>query len=192
MTSYYAMYAAGGELLSPSDQGGEPRSAEEDIALSRFFDDAVKPTTEQLLIRVDGFLDPGEMAQNFASTVIPGVIAADPTAWEILRPFVVNDCQAIPLEHSERRKYFALRVYRLDALDYSRAKVVYWVNKPIMPVYVQRIETFAFKENALRGVNLFGLPESRGDYPIVSEQLKEVIEQAGLTGARFRPLPMAE
>lgn len=193
MTTYYFMSEINGELLTFPTEGESRPTSEEAIALTRFFTTADCPVMEPFSLNVEGTFDPGMSPKDFASLALPGVLAASPKAWEVMRPHVEHQCQAVPLEHSEGRKYVALRVHGIvDALDYRLAKVIYRKGYSVAPEHVHHIQAFAFKDDVLQSINLFRLPETRGDYPIVSEQLKEVIEQAGLTGARFRPLPMAE
>lgn len=108
-------------------------------------------------------------------------------AWEILRPLIVNDTEALPLI-GPSGNYFAINVFRIvDCLDLSCAEVTRRLDGR-----VAKVVAYCFKPGCLDGLHMFLLPETSGLEVLVSEDFKNLVGANSLEGLRFVPLNMVE
>jgi len=99
-------------------------------------------------------------------------------AAEVLRPYVEASCELLPFEYRKDRYWLVYVREMADCLDLRRT-IFNGLDKSARNVLVA-----AFTPKRLPNHPLFRLPG--GDQYYVTEQLKDVIEKAKLTGARFQ------
>lgn len=117
----------------------------------------------------------------------PGIFALanafSERALTLLAPLCGDSIEALPIEVGVKTKYFAINVFEIkDALDLEKSKLKLYSDGMIM-----RVETFAFKNDLLKGKHIFRLPETGRSSIFVSEDFKKIVEKNGLKGALFGP-----
>lgn len=68
-----------------------------------------------------------------------------------------------------------------DCVNYDESEFVYFKSLG----RIMRIDKFVFHKNKLMDIELFKIPDENKTYPFVTEGLKNIIEEIGLTGFRF-------
>ena len=121
----------------------------------------------------------GKKKTNFVRTTWSyASFAVDACAAEVLRPFLVDVCELLPIKF-RRQQYWILYVNRTaDCLD-MEATIFHSLERTPRDVLIA-----AFARERLPNQPIFRV--TRGFDYYVTEELKGVIEQAGLTGVRFQ------
>ena len=144
-------------------------------------------------VYVQGFFDPGGEPKDFAGFLARSLMFVNPKAWKVIRQLCEADAEALPVLHVDGREYLVLNVLSVvDGLDLAKSDVRYVKGVSESPDTAMAINKYCFKQEAIRDRHMFRCLEGRRDDAIVSEELKQLIEREGLTGARFKPLTMAK
>lgn len=121
-------------------------------------------------------------------TSFPGLSMRVPAvtlhAWEIVKPFVSAEVEALPLDCREE-PLIALNVTNVvDCLDLAHSKVKRFGDGSIM-----EIEEYAFKDNCINNFYMFVLRELPLSGLLITERFREIIERNQLQGLKFVTLP---
>lgn len=109
--------------------------------------------------------------------------------WDLLKPLIGYCCEALPVIHPSRRPHFLIHVMEtIDALDAERSDI----NRSKIDGRITRIYKYAFKPGLLEGKHIFKLPLESGADLLVDDEFRKVVEENGLKGLLFQPLPMAD
>jgi hypothetical protein len=85
--------------------------------------------------------------------------------------------------------YYGLHVMYVDCLNAPRVEGERFADGRIMAV---GIEKYAFHWERLEGIHIFRVPELGHSRLFVSDEFKRVVEENGLTGLLFYPVPLVE
>jgi len=109
-------------------------------------------------------------------------------AWEALRPLIGHCCEALPIIHPSGRPYYIIHVMNtIDALDEDRSEVKRFSDDGIM-----RVVRYALKSDLLEDQHIFKLPHESGGDLLVDDEFRRVVEENGLQGLIFKPIPLVE
>ena len=115
---------------------------------------------------------------NFVSTTTP---LLTPKAFDILYPYLKPYSQFFETT-TDYGNMFLVNVTNInDCLDYKNCELKYFSNSE----RIMRIDNFCFFDEKLNELEIFLIPEERRAFPYVTEGLKNIIEENGLTGFRF-------
>jgi len=111
-------------------------------------------------------------------------------AWELLKPLIGYCCEVLSVIHpSGQPHYFFIHVMEtIDALDTERSTFT----RNEVTNRINRIYKYAFKPGLLEGKHIFKLPLESGSDLLVDDEFRKVVEENGLKGLLFQPLPMAD
>jgi len=110
-------------------------------------------------------------------------------AWRLLQPLIGYCCEVLPVVHPSGQSHFFIHVMEtIDALDVERAEI----NRSKIDGRINRIYKYAFKPGLLEGKHIFKLPLESGADLLVDDEFRKVVEENGLKGLRFSPIPMAD
>ena len=110
-------------------------------------------------------------------------------AWDILKPLIGYCCEVLPVIHPSGRPHFLIHVMEtIDALDAERSDI----NRSKIDGRINRIYKYAFKPSLLEGKHIFKLPLESGADLLVDDEFRKIVEEKGLKGLLFQPLPMAD
>lgn len=108
-------------------------------------------------------------------------------AKSLLESLIVNQVEFLLLE-TPVRPYYGLHVKYVDCLDAKHSAVVRFKSSG----RIMEVEKYAFHWDRLEGVNIFRLPELGLSRLFVSDEFKRIVEDNGLTGLEFYPIPLVE
>ena len=114
-------------------------------------------------------------------------LAISARALEVLYPLIKDTVEVLDLiTKPPLGKFYALNIFFADCLDHSKSVFVRFDDGRIM-----RVEKYAFRPHCLEGKHLFRLPEK---WPSVfaDDVFKQAVEENGLEGLGFYPVPMVE
>ncbi|MFN3394908.1 MAG: imm11 family protein [Candidatus Thermochlorobacter sp.] len=106
---------------------------------------------------------------------------------EKIEPLIATQVEFLPFE-TPVGPYYGLHVKYVDCLDVDRAKVVRFKSSG----RIMEVEKYAFHWERLEGIHIFHLPELVHSRLFVSDEFKRVVEENGLTGLLFYPVPLVE
>jgi len=107
-------------------------------------------------------------------------------AWAALRPLIGDCCEALPIVHPSGQPFYIIHVMQtIDALDDERSEL--WRNPATGRV--GDISCYAFKYELLAGKHIFKLPRESGGELLVDDEFRKAVEQHGLKGLLFHPVP---
>lgn len=101
-----------------------------------------------------------------------------------LEPLIASQVEFLPFE-TPVGPYYGLHIKYVDCLDTSRIEAKYFGDGRIM-----RVLKYAFYWERLEGIHIFRLPELGLSRLFVSDEFKRVVEENGLTGLLFYPVPL--
>ncbi len=111
-------------------------------------------------------------------------------AWEVLKPLIGDVSEPLPIVYPDGKPYFLLHVMNtIDALDQERSRVR---RSKIGDCRIMQIYIYAFKEEMLSSQHIFKLPLESAAELFVDDEFRRTVEENGLKGLLFDPLPMAE
>lgn len=108
-------------------------------------------------------------------------------AKQILTDLIIPQVEFLPFE-TPVGPYYGLHVKYVDCLDVNRAEVVRFKSSG----RIMEVEKYAFYWERLEGIHIFHLPELVYSRLFVSDEFKRVVEENGLTGLLFYPVPLVE
>ncbi len=110
-------------------------------------------------------------------------------AWDALRPLIGYCCEALPIIHPSGKPYYIIHVMdTIDALDEERSELT----RNRVTGRVNRIYRYALKPELLRGKHIFKLPRESGGELLVDGAFRAAVEEHGLKGLLFNPIPLVE
>jgi len=112
--------------------------------------------------------------------------AISPRGRVLLEPLIATQVEFLPFE-TLVGPYYGLHVQYVDCLDTSRIEAKYFSDGRVM-----RVVKYAFHWERLEGIHIFHLPELGLSRLFVSDELKRVVEENGLTGLLFYHVPLVE
>jgi len=108
-------------------------------------------------------------------------------AWEALRPLIGYCCEALPFNHPSGDPFYIIHAMEtIDCLDDERSELT----RNATTGRVNQIFKYAFKPGMLEGKHIFKLPIESGGELLVDDEFRKVVEEHGLKGLQFKPLPM--
>ncbi len=111
-------------------------------------------------------------------------------AWDVLKPLIGGVCELLPIVYPGGKPFFLLHVMKtIDALGEARSRVR---RSKIGDCRITRIFEYAFHEDRLAGQHIFKLPLASGGELFIDDEFRRTVEENGLKGLLFDPLPMAE
>lgn len=114
--------------------------------------------------------------------------AISPRGRILLEPLITKQVEFLPFE-TPVGPYYGLHVKYVDCLDVSRVVGERFDDGRIMAV---GIEKYAFHWERLEGIHIFRVPELGLSRLFVSDEFKRVVEENGLTGLLFYPVPLVD
>ena len=103
-------------------------------------------------------------------------------AYEILYPYIKDYVQLLETT-TDYGNMFLVNVTNVNnCLDYDNSEILRF---PFPPHRIMRIDKFGFFEERIKDIEIFQIPETKNSFPFVTEGLKNIIEENGLTGFRF-------
>ncbi|WP_390896825.1 imm11 family protein [Rubinisphaera margarita] len=107
-------------------------------------------------------------------------------AWEVLRS-LLGRCEALPIIHPTGNRYYIVHIMEtIDALDERRSEVA----RNRTTGRINSIRRYSFVWDRIHGKHIFKLPADSGGEVIVDCRFREAVEQNGLRGLVFTPLPI--
>ncbi len=103
-----------------------------------------------------------------------------------LEDLVSGQIEFLPVETPIGR-YYCMHVRYVDCLDTSSVQAKYFDDGRIL-----RVIKYAFRWERLEGIHIFRLPELGTSRLFVSDEFKRKVEENGLTGLLFYPVPLVE
>jgi len=104
-----------------------------------------------------------------------------------LEDLVSGQIEFLPVETPIGR-YYCMHVRYVDCLDIERAEVLRYKSSG----RVMEVTKYAFRWERLEGIHIFRLPELGTSRLFVSDEFKRKVEENGLTGLLFYPVPLVE
>lgn len=111
-----------------------------------------------------------------------GLVALSEKAWLILKPFIDKSVEALPLQ-SKEGTFFVINVLKRPKLNLSKSEVSRFSDGGII-----RIQKYAFVKSSVSGKNIFIPEEIAYSKPIITEDLKKIIEENKLKGLIFKEI----
>lgn len=110
-------------------------------------------------------------------------------AWDLLKLLIGYCCEALPVIHPSGQPHYFIHVMEtIDALDTERSTFT----RNEVTNRINRIYKYAFKPGLLEGKHIFKLPLGKGSDLLVDDEFRKIVEENGLKGLLFQPLPMAD
>lgn len=114
-------------------------------------------------------------------------LAMSSRARTILEPLIADEVEFLPLL-TPRGPYYELNISRVAGLDMSKSTVKFFKeSKKIL-----KVERYAFCWDRLKRKNIFLLSELGQREWFVSDAFKQKVEESGLSGLVFVPVPLNE
>ncbi len=113
--------------------------------------------------------------------------AISPRARILLEPLITTQVEFLPVE-TPVGPYYGLHVKYVDCLDVDHAEVVRFKSSG----RIMEVIKYAFYWERLEDIHIFRLPELGLSRLFVSDEFKRVVEENGLTGLLFYPVPLAD
>lgn len=107
-------------------------------------------------------------------------------ALQVLWPLIQNSVQVIPLECEEGKLYLIHITNTLDVLDRAQSKIK-WLSGYEDKIVFQ-VDHYVFHEERIVGETIFKVPEMFTS-TFVSDMFREAVEEHGLKGLIWKPLP---
>jgi hypothetical protein len=104
-------------------------------------------------------------------------------ALKVMLPLIEGAIEVLPLEFEGDRLHLINVISLIDCLDRQRSSIE-WLADDI----VFRITHYDFKEESLKGQHIFKIPEMLTSI-FVSDEFKSRVEENGLQGLSWNPLP---
>jgi len=104
-----------------------------------------------------------------------------------IETLIANRVEFLPFE-TPVGPYYGLHVRYVDCLDIERAEVLRYKSSG----RVMEVTKYAFRWERLEGIHIFRLPELGTSRLFVSDEFKRKVEENGLTGLLFYPVPLVE
>lgn len=104
----------------------------------------------------------------------------------VIEPLVAGQVEFLPFE-TPVGDYYGLHVKYVDCLDTSRIEAKYFADGRVM-----RVVKYAFHWERLEGIHIFHVPEEKHARLFVSDEFRRLVEENGLTGLEFYPVPLVE
>lgn len=109
-------------------------------------------------------------------------------AWNALRPLIGYCCEALPIICPGGQPFYIIHVMEtIDALDEERSVVKRYSDGGVM-----RVISYSLKGDLLGGKHIFKLPRESGGELLVDNEFRKAVEEHGLQGLLFDPVPQVE
>lgn len=115
--------------------------------------------------------------------------ACSERARNVIEPLVKEQVEFLPLITPVGR-YFEMNIQRLSCLDVERSEVDYLYPEERRKIF--KVLKYAFLWEHLEGQHIFWIREVGTTPTFVSDEFKRVVEENGLTGLLFYPVPLVE
>jgi len=124
---------------------------------------------------------------DFMSTTLMPLISL--RGREKIEPLIANQVEFLPFETSVG-PYYGLHIKYVDCLDEELSQVDYLYPEEKREIY--SVSKYAFYWEKLQNVHIFRLPNVIHTSFFVSDEFRRVVEENGLTGLLFYPVPLVE
>jgi hypothetical protein len=109
-------------------------------------------------------------------------------AWDVLSARIACRWEALPIIHPSKRPFYFIHVMEvIDCVDRSRSEMEYYNDGS-----VASIERFCLRPKLLVDKHIFRTPFSSGDYLLVDDVFRQVVEEHKLKGLKFNPIPRVD
>lgn len=107
-----------------------------------------------------------------------------PKAFEIIYPHLKDFAQFFETTTDFGNMYLVNIFNVNNCVNLEKSEVEYFKCSGRL----KRIEKYIFYEDRIKGLELFKIPEASNSFPFITEGLKNIIEENGLTGWRYELL----
>ncbi len=117
------------------------------------------------------------------------VDACSERARAVIEPLVRGQVEFLPLI-TPVGMYFEMNLQRLSCLDVERSEIDYLYPEEKRKIF--QVKKYAFRWDALKDQHIFWIREVGKTPTFVSDEFKNLVEEHGLTGLEFYPVPLVE
>lgn len=101
---------------------------------------------------------------------------------DVLHQYLVGTAEVLPLENDEDDFYFINVIKILDCINYEKSEYKTFKNSN----RIMRFKKYSFDEEKIGDINLFKIMDEPLGNPFVTDEFRNAVLEAGLTGFKFK------